>query len=176
MTTCPPYGTPSGAAVPRPEQTLAVTRLIAGAITGGAVVFAGVVAFVASAKPAAADVPAADVPFLPWVASGVAILLFAASFLLRATLAASAMRALRDRRGLDASEPGARAMAFQTSTIVGIALNEGPALLACVGGLITRNALDYAPAFSIALVGMILHFPTAAKLDAFLESSRVAAG
>lgn len=181
MATCPPYGTASAPPAPTPERVLRTTRGIAVATILGPVILAAVATWIGRRSQALdAEVLKAipgfrkgapfDSPFAGWALAGLALVLLVVSWVVRGRLAEGAVRANVQRRGMDPA--AARLLAFQTSTVGAIALNEAAALLAGVAVLLTHDPVPFAPAFGIALAGMLLHFPSAAKLEAFLADPR----
>lgn len=141
------------------KRALLSTRVLAGALMGGVVVFAGVVLVLVTRtgfQPPSAD---AGPTLLP-----LAGILTVAS-LLSAPFIEKALRQIPD--GTSQSDLLSR---FQLTTIVGMAIREGAALFALMVALLTGQLNWGLGLAGLALLGMLLVLPTESGLNDFLKN------
>jgi hypothetical protein len=155
------------------ESRLRVMRLIAGALVAGVVVFLAIAAYVVRVQNHGQGLAPPPVqPVITYTA--------AATFAISAPLALIIPR-LQTRTALRAILAGTWASAgtfrtggsklwalAQTTMIVGLALLEGPALLACMAYLLEGNPLALGVG-GAAIVLMLCKFPTEQRVGAWLE-------
>jgi hypothetical protein len=129
-------------------------------------------------NPAAGQEAAQSIPFLTYIAAGMGAILLPLSFILPGLVATQSLRA-GAAGGPDAGSsptknvpaaPGAAgspAAAFQTSAIVGGALNEGAAFFAGIAYLIEQNPIALVVAL-ILLAALVARFPTRGRVDRWI--------
>ena len=142
----------------RPPPAFRTVQIIVGAL------IAGLAVFVAVAALAPAQVAAPNLGPVRQVATMVVVVSIPTAIVLRHLI-------LRRAIGADSTvDESARLMQFQTATIVGCALLEGPALFAAVIFLLGRDPADLWLAAIPVVVMAFGFFPTAGRWDKFMRA------
>jgi len=166
------------------DQVTRPTQIIIGSLISGVTIFLLIVVFLvhfagfgalAGPNPPAT---AQSIPFITYIAVGMAAILLPLSFILPGLVATQSLRSAAGG-GPDggssptkdaASTPGAvggPAAAFQTSAIIGGALNEGAAFFAVIAYLIEQNPIALVTAL-ILLAALVVRFPTRGRVDRWI--------
>jgi len=176
------------------DQITRTTQIIMGALIGGVTIFLLIVVFLvhfagfgaaAGAAPAPGQAAgpnppatAQSIPFLTYIAVGLGAILLPLSFILPSFVAAQSLRS-GATRPLDGSsnptkspaassgQPVTPAAAFQSSAIIGAALNEGPAFFAGIAYLIEQNPIALV-VMLVLLAAMVLRFPTRDRVERWI--------
>jgi hypothetical protein len=177
------------------EQITRTTQIIMGSLIAGVMGFLLVVVFLvhfaglgapagAAGAPgqAAGANPAAvpqSIPILTYLAAGMGAVVLPLSFILPGYIAARNLRSgatgAPDGSSSPCKNPAASpgpavtaAGAFQTSAIIGGALNEAPAFLAGVAYLFEQNPIALGVMF-VMLAAMLVRFPTLGSVERWIE-------
>ncbi len=153
-------------------------QIIVGALAGGVLMFLAIVIFIGLQQPPAA-IP--DLAIITYTAYGMAAVCAILSFVVPNILVARTRKLLAagdvSQWGLVKNLPNIEQLAeaapvaaiFQTRTIVGAALCEGAAFMACIAYLIERQR----PVLIVAGVLLLLilrYFPTPSRLESQIEN------
>jgi hypothetical protein len=176
------------------DQITRTTQIIMGALISGVTTFLLIVVFLvhfvgfgapggAAAAPgqAAGPNPAAtaqSIPLLTYLAAGMGAMLLPLSFILPGYVAAQSLRsgAVRPPDGSSSptKNPAASsgqavnpAAAFQSSTIIGAALDEGGAFFAGVAYLIEQNPIALG-VMIVLLAALVVRFPTRDRVERWI--------
>lgn len=156
-------------------------QIIVGALAGGVLMFLAIVIFIGSQNPARAT---PDIPLITYIAYSMAAVCAILSFVVPNFVVARARKSLVAgdvaRWGLVKNLPNVEqlgeiaplAAIYQTRTIIGAALCEGAAFMACVAYLIEHQR----PMLFVAglLLLLILRFvPTPSRLESWIENELV---
>jgi hypothetical protein len=177
------------------EQITRMTQIIMGGLIAGVTGFLLVVVFLvhfagfgapvgaagalgqaAGANPAAI---AQSIPILTYLAAGMGAILLPLSFILPGYIAAQNLRSGATGPPDGSSSPSKNptaspaqavtpAGAFQTSAIIGGALNEAPAFLAGIAYLIEQNPIALG-VILVLLAAMFVRFPTRGSVERWIE-------
>jgi len=177
------------------EQITRATQIIMGSLIAGVTSFLLVVVFLvhfagfgapagaagapgqaAGANPAAT---AQSIPILTYLAAGMGAILLPLSFVLPGYIAAQNLRSGAtgppDGSSSPSQNPAASpgqavtpSGAFQTSAIIGGALNEAPAFLAGIAYLIEQNPIALG-VMLVLLAAMFVRFPTRGSVERWIE-------
>ncbi len=177
------------------DQITRTIQIIMGALIAGVTIFLLIVVFLvhflgfgapagAAAAPgqAARANPAAgaqSIPILTYIAAGMGVMLLPLSFILPDRIAAQSLRSKAVRPPDASSNPTTNsaaspgqavtpAVAFQSSAIIGGALNEGPAFLAGIAYLIEQNPIALG-VMVVLLAVMVARFPTRGRIERWIE-------
>lgn len=127
-----------------------------------------------AANRAPGQQPTQSIPILTYLSVAVALALLPLSFILPNILATqNRQRAAGPASGASSNPPTKAnalanpATAFQTSAIIGGALNEGPAFLAGIAYLIEQNVIALG-VLLVALAGLIVRFPTRERIERWI--------
>jgi hypothetical protein len=148
----------------RLSATTRTTQIIVAALLAGLATFLGV-AFILRQGGAFANRGAGGAPILTYVAVAFGAMLLAASWFLPRLIAANMRRGLatRPRQGQEEALLGV----YQTTTIVGAALNEGPAFLALIAYMIEGSPVALAVA-GLLMGALAARFPSRAGVERWL--------
>ena len=177
------------------EQITRTTQIIMGALIAGVTGFLLIVVFLVHflglGAPAGAAGPpgqaaganaaatAQSMPILTYLAAGMGAVLLPLSFILPGFIATQSLRsaatASPDGSSSPSQNPAASpgqavtpAIAFQTSAIIGAALNEGPAFLAGVAYLIEQNPIALG-VMLVLVAAMFVRIPTRDSVERWIE-------
>lgn len=154
-------------------------QIIAGALIAGVVMFLGVSIAIASTSGGGRG----PGDLLRWVAVAFAATALPLSFLIpkwmtdqnRRSIAAGTWAppagANRNAPPMPESDAGKLASVYMTQFIVGAALNEAPAFLACIAYLIGKDPIALGLA-SLLLGALIVRFPTRARIASWIEEQQ----
>jgi hypothetical protein len=155
---------------------LVVVFLVHFAGFGAPVGAAGALGQAAGANPAAT---AQSIPILTYLAAGMGAILLPLSFILPGYIAAQNLRSGATGQRDGSSSPSKNltaspdqavnpAGAFQTSAIIGGALNEAPAFLAGIAYLIEQNPIALG-VMLVLLAAMFVRFPSRSSVERWIE-------
>jgi hypothetical protein len=167
------------------DEVLRTTQIVMGALVAGVTIFLVIVvclvhvggfvqlfiAAIPANKAPPARQPAQAIPLLTYLSAGMGIIVLLLSFILPNVIATQGLRAAaaRARNALPSpTSPSGGAItpanAFQTSTIMGGALNEGAAFFAAIAYLLEQNPIALG-ACGILLAALVLRFPTRGRFE-----------
>jgi hypothetical protein len=177
------------------EQITRATQIIIGVLIAGVTSFLLIVVFLvhfvgfgapagaagapgqaAGANPAAT---AQSIPILTYLAAGMGAIFLPLSFILPGYIAAQNLRSGATRPADGSSNPSkypaaspgqaiTPAVAFQTSAIIGGALNEGPAFFAGIAYLIEQNPIALG-VMLVLVAAMFVRIPTRGSVERWIE-------
>lgn len=157
----PPSAPPSEPAAPEIAQALAVLRVVAGALAGSVLVYAGVAWFLTSEAAAVGFEPAGLPDPLPWVLFGLGLALL---------LVAPAVEARIRSAGGD-QEPRQALATFRTATVAGFALREAAAVFGLVVAITTGEGIWCFALSAAALLAMAQAWPTRFRLEGSMRGA-----
>ncbi|TXT21958.1 MAG: hypothetical protein FD138_3880, partial [Planctomycetota bacterium] len=175
--------TPEQYAALEPDKALFTMRIIAGALIGGVVMFAGVASVVVFSQVPAAQ-PGGQPPAGPQngseilmylamaLAAVAAVMSFVVSNLVSAAGVKGVARMAQDGTATGPKELFGRLLAVaQTKMIIAMALVEGAAFFNLIAFISTKSLIPPAVVGALLLV-MTIHFPTKLKLARWLEDQQ----
>ncbi len=173
--------TPEQYAALEPDKALFTMRIIAGALIGGVVTFAGVASVVVFGQAPAAQ-PGGQPPaqngseivmYLAMAFAAVAVVMsFVVSNLVSAAGVKGVAKMAKDGTATGPKELFGRLLAVaQTKVIIALALVEGAAFFNLIAFIITKSLIPPAVVGALLLV-MAIHFPTKFKLARWLEDQQ----
>jgi len=131
-----------------------------------------------TADPARGQQAAESIPLLTYIAAGMGAILLPMSFILPGVIATQTLRSGAAPRAGDGSSPpktsapasvvpASPAAAFQTSTIIGAAMDEGAAFFAGIVYLIEQNPIALVVAL-VLLAALVVRFPTRNRVERWI--------
>jgi hypothetical protein len=173
--------TPEQYAAMEPDKVLRIMQIIAGALMGGVVSFAGVASFIVFGNAPAAQ-PGGQPPavggseIMMYMAMGFAVIAVVMSFIVPNLISAAGVKRVakmaQDGTATGPKELFGRLLAVaQTKMIIALALVEGAAFFSLIVFIITKSLIPPAVVGALLLV-MAIHFPTKFKLARWLEDQQ----
>jgi hypothetical protein len=150
------------------KSQLRVMQIIVGALALGVINFLVVVLVIATKNEAGP----VDVPLLTYLSAGVAAAAAFASIVVPMILAGSVRRSFSN--DTDGTNIRALAQIYQTQLIIRCAILEGAAFFCIVAYMHERHVIGLIAA-GLLLLMLLAQFPTASRLEAWVENERVVA-
>ncbi len=157
---------------PKPQtfsQVLMTLQLIVFSMAAG-MIFFGVVATVVSTTGDEQPDPAAAHPFLSYGAYILLAAAIGAALVVPRLVVSSQVRQLASSRESKSPETLKDRLVslYQTKTIIGVAFLEGAGFFALISYMLEETFIPV-PAAVLALIGILLHFPTSSGIESWIE-------